>query len=172
MLSISCHYYLYTNTLIYTTSIILTVLILFIALMDRSLKKYKKHWIKSSLYTCIYFVIYNCLYASLFSGIYELKELGYSLGGYPSSQFCLLEGDTLLLQFSGDITAKPLSSEKVQFLDTFCVRFKFVHQVMFSWYMDGKTVFPMFQYFLTSNKMINARHITVRNNWNFVSKYI
>ncbi|XP_045157638.2 uncharacterized protein LOC123523933 [Mercenaria mercenaria] len=48
------------------------------------------------------------------TGIYELKELGYSVGGYPSSQFCLLEGDTLSLQFSGDITAKPVHSEKME----------------------------------------------------------
>jgi hypothetical protein len=46
-------------------------------------------------------------------GIYELKELGYSVGGYPSSQFCLLEGDVLSLQFEGEITATPVYSEKV-----------------------------------------------------------
>ncbi|XP_060552893.1 uncharacterized protein LOC132714135 [Ruditapes philippinarum] len=47
-------------------------------------------------------------------GIYELKELGYSVGGYPSSQFCLLEGDVLSLQFEGEITATPVYSEKME----------------------------------------------------------
>lgn len=44
-----------------------------------------------------------------------MKELGYSMGGYPSSQFCLLEGDVLSLQFEGDITATPVHSERVNY---------------------------------------------------------
>ncbi|XP_052257025.1 uncharacterized protein LOC127862094 isoform X2 [Dreissena polymorpha] len=56
-----------------------------------------------------------CLRSRLIKkGIYQLNELGYNIGGYPSSQFCLVNGDRLVLEFSGDVTAQPVNAENME----------------------------------------------------------
>ncbi|KAL4236017.1 hypothetical protein ACF0H5_004404 [Mactra antiquata] len=59
--------------------------------------------------------VITCISSKLVkAGIYELQKLGYSVGGYPSSQFCLLEGDTLQIEWSGHVIATPVKSEKME----------------------------------------------------------
>ncbi|WAR24706.1 hypothetical protein MAR_038375 [Mya arenaria] len=46
-------------------------------------------------------------------GIHQLAEAGYNVGGFPSTQVCMADGDTLSLEFSGDISAQPVNADNL-----------------------------------------------------------
>lgn len=62
-----------------------------------------------------------CLRTSLIKkAIAELRGKGYSVGNYPSSQFCLHDRDVLTLSVSGNLVASPVQSETADI--TFCAQ--------------------------------------------------
>ena len=52
-------------------------------------------------------------------GLSQLSEEGFCIGGEPSEQFCLVNGDTLTIDSSGDIVARPYRSKRVRSLVIF-----------------------------------------------------